>query len=257
MSILGSNGEGRTLGVGESVYAGQLLVTGSARAALAFTPRKASGEDSGTARTTVRLDQGTRLRFLDDAVLLLDAGAIYVDTAGAAGARLRVETSLGVVEDIGTQFEVRCTSSGLRVRIREGAVILHHERGSYEVRQGEELVLEPGASLLRTNVSPWDDPWQWMLEVAPAASFDGETLGTFLDWVARETGSRIRFSDPALGEAQKLIRVSGDIAGLPVLEALETVLPVCDLIHRFEGGELVIERAEAPLTAREGGGRGG
>ena len=39
----------------------------------------------------------------------------------------------GVIEEVGTQFEVRLEDRSVRVRLREGAVVVHHDGRSDEV----------------------------------------------------------------------------------------------------------------------------
>ncbi len=223
----GTPSEADRLAVGEGVRQGDHLAVDKGRAAL----RLPSG-------ASVRLDTGTRVRFLAPDRLSLEHGAVYVDSHGD---RIEIHTSLGVVEEIGTQFEVRLLDQSLRLRVREGRVVLHHDQGDDEGGQGEELLLVPGAPLVRAAVATHGSVWSWVQEVAPSIAFDDRTLQSYLDWVARETGLELRFSDPALAARAPETQVHGDVTGLAPEETLALVLPACGARHRIVGGVLVVE----------------
>ncbi|PYT18437.1 MAG: hypothetical protein DMF51_00040 [Acidobacteria bacterium] len=90
---------GRSLAIGASLLAGSELETGAGgRAALALP-----GGHS------VRLDSETRVRLLSGPALQLDRGALYVDSGPGRPRPTAVEirTEMGLVRDVGTQFEVR------------------------------------------------------------------------------------------------------------------------------------------------------
>ncbi len=190
---------------------------------------------------SLRLDRSTRLRFLTADTVGLESGAIYFDSGQGPGesAALTVETDWGDVEDIGTQFEVR-TSDGLRIRVREGRINLDRQGRVYEAEAGTELHLSPGGSLSRRSVPLFGPEWDWVLEVAKPFELDGQPLDSFLTWVSRETGRKVRFADLTLAEEAPTVRLHGSIAGLRPDEALEAVLPTCGLMHRFTAGTVLI-----------------
>lgn len=216
---------------GAALTVGSGLDTGEARAALQL----ANG-------AVVRLDRGTRLQLLDAERIALQRGGTYIDTEGA-DIGVEVITPAGRVRDIGTRFEVRLVPAGLRVRIRDGAVVLEHERGSYEGRRGEELQLRPDSSLTRSAVERFGEAWSWTLGILPAPAMDGASLADFLHWVEGETGWHIRFTDPALEASSVSTQVHGDIQGLAPRTALDVVLPACGVAYQLHGGELILEPA--------------
>lgn len=226
--------DGRTssLRPGDQVSSGVWLETGDeSRAALDLV--------SGG---SLRLDRATRIRFDAADSLLLEQGALYFDSATRSGEAepLAVQTELGEVRDIGTQFEVR-TGQALRVRVREGRVNLASGERIYEAGAGIELRLSASGELSRRTVPIFGPEWDWVLDVARPFALDGRPLDSFLDWVSRETGWELRYVDPALAESAPTVRLHGSIAGLRPDEALEAVLPTCGLTHRFDGGTLLIE----------------
>jgi ferric-dicitrate binding protein FerR (iron transport regulator) len=219
-----------TRAAGGRIERGQALRTLDARAGLRLR--------DGTA---LRLDQRTHVRFLQERELELQEGGIYVDTDPGGRAPLRVHTAFGTVEDVGTRFELRLDGRGLTVRVRDGLVQLRRGEQTFTAHPGEELAVDASPEPRRTTLARNDPSWDWMLEVASAADFDGRELSSFLGWVEHETGLVVRFADPQLEGRKLAVRVSGDISGLPLHQALDVVLPVCGLEGRFEDDALVLD----------------
>jgi ferric-dicitrate binding protein FerR (iron transport regulator) len=89
-----------------------------------------TGEDGSVALrlaggAAVRLDARTRLVLRSPSALELAGGALYVDSGGAGGA-VEIRTAFGVARDVGTRFEVRVGAASVRLRVREGEVLLEH-----------------------------------------------------------------------------------------------------------------------------------
>jgi len=119
----------RFLAVGDRLALESEVATGSDGR---FALRLGSGH-------SVRLDRSTRVRLLGQELLALDRGTVYVDSGFGASVRdgLVVRTPLGVVQEIGTQFEVRLeTDDTARIRLREGAVALRHAATAHEIVAG-------------------------------------------------------------------------------------------------------------------------
>src|SRR5687768_1282647 len=109
-TLQGADGRALPLQTAAPLVAGSVVETGAdgmppSRLALR-TPDGAS----------LRLDAGSRLRLVAAGEVELLSGAVYVDSrAGAAGGgqpRLTVRTAHGVLEELGTQFEVRLLPAG-------------------------------------------------------------------------------------------------------------------------------------------------
>lgn len=196
---------------------------------------------------SLRLDSGTRIQLVSTSRLVLEQGTLYLDSSPAAGQSGSVEvvTDLGVVRDIGTQFEVRLGNGddpALRVRVREGAVRLNDGSHSYSATSGEELTLHRDGSVARGTVALYGAEWEWVLAAAPGLDIEGLALGSFLDWVSRETGWRIGYADEGLAESAAAIRLHGTIQGLTPTEAVGAVLEGSGLDYRIEDGTLLITR---------------
>ncbi len=232
----GADGAEQILRVGDVVKAGSVIDTGTlGRAAL----RLVSG-------SSLRLDRGTRLLSLTGSKMSLERGAVYFDSGGDdSGGAVEIRTPLGVVYDVGTQFEVRLEDELLRVRVREGAVNVDRDGQRYDAGAGVELTVGTGGAHTRRSVPRFGPGWDWILAVAPTFDLEGRTLDAFLQWVKRETGWSPRFVDPEAQAGAPEVVLHGSIAGMRPDQALEAVLPTCGLAHRIDSGILVIQ-AEGP-----------
>jgi ferric-dicitrate binding protein FerR (iron transport regulator) len=220
------------LAVGQEILAGTELETASGRAAL----RLVGGP-------SLRLDTGTRVRLVSAAEVRLDRGAVYLDSIPGAR-QVSVHTPLGVVTDVGTQFEVRLLGeeSALRVRVREGEVRIKGGEASLSAAAGSEVTLRESGSVERRRVALHGPDWSWVLEAAPPLEIEGLSLQELLARVARETGWTVEYEDPDLAASAGSIRVHGSVGGLAPDQALEVVLPGAGLRHRIVDGRLLISR---------------
>jgi hypothetical protein len=233
----------RALAAGESIPGGAVLRTSGggegpeSRASL----RLAGG-------ATLRVDAGTRLRFAAAGVLELQAGAVYADTGSGGGAgALAVRTALGTARDVGTQFAVRLEPAAppaMRVRVRDGAVVVERRGRSYRTATGQELVLREDGSVARHEIPAYGPGWEWVMAAGAGFEIEGRTLQELLDWVARETGWKVRFADSDLAAAAQRIVLHGD-PGRPLRpdEAPFLVLPGAGLEGELHEGVLTVRRA--------------
>lgn len=236
---------------------------------------------------SLRLDHDTRIVF--DAVnrVRLERGAVYVDSgarpkdAGAGGDEgLRVETRLGTVRHIGTQFEVRLDVVGLRTRVREGVITVQPAGGGadnaahagagaasaagvradvagaetsnvtrtdagprWTSRAGEALFLAPGREpVVRRTVTSGAE-WDWVTTVAPPFRLEGSTLPAFLDWVSREQGWRWAFVDDSTRQRAARIVLHGSTDGMRPVETIAPVLAASGMSVTRDGDRLLVSFA--------------
>ena len=69
---------------------------------------------------------------------------------------------------------------------------------------------------------------------------EGLTAREFVEWVARERGWDLSFSDGLVERAASETTLGGSVEGLTLLDSLEAVLPTCLMTHRVEEGRLII-----------------
>jgi len=190
--------------------------------------------------TSVRLDAGTRMRWLSPGVIELARGAVYVDTANGAPP-MEVRTPLGTAIDVGTQFEVRLDTDVLRVRVRTGAVAVRRGRETFQAVSGTELTMTPRGAETRA-ISPFGSPWEWVADISPAFSMEGKSLREFLTHLAKENGWTLQYADPDLAREAAEIMLHGSVDGLRAEDALAVAVQTSGLAHRLENGQLMLFR---------------
>ncbi len=232
--VRGEPGFESPLAVGAELVAGTELTTAAGGSPVHLALRMASGH-------SVRLDAGSEIRLASANRLELERGAIYVDS-GVEGASfgLEIVTPLGTVREVGTQFEVRLNGT-MRVRVREGSVTLSHAGRTFSASHGEQLTMDSAGAVDRAALATTGPDWDWVLVAAPGLDIEGRTLGSYLQWISRETGWQVRYEDAELEAAANDI-LYGSIVGLTPADSLGAVLPSSGLGYRVEGGALVITR---------------
>jgi ferric-dicitrate binding protein FerR (iron transport regulator) len=215
---------------GRALFTDAEIATGNERSALQL--------ESGA---SVRVDVDTRVRLLSHHEILLESGAIYVDTGVRSSGALTVITGLGRVTDVGTRFETRATGSSLLVRVREGAVAFEGRAGiSHHAVAGTEIEASSSGRVSSRPFPAFGPSWAWVVAAGPGFEIEGRRLEEFLSWVAGETGWSVRYADASLEETASDTVLHGSIEGLTIEEALLAVLPTCGLDHRLEEGTLEI-----------------
>lgn len=221
----------RLLQIGDRVGTGDVVETTSG----GLASLRLSGGAS------VRVNRGTQLHLVSDTALVLAIGAIYVDSGDGRAGSIEVRTPLGVARDIGTRFEVRFSASALRVRVRDGLVRLSQPQQSHDAHPGDELTVDDKGSVVRRPVAVFGAEWAWALALVQPFELEGRTLRAFLDWIARENGWRLRFTDAAVEQKAQTTILHGSILGLSPSEALAAVLPTSGVEHTLDDGVLLIQ----------------
>jgi ferric-dicitrate binding protein FerR (iron transport regulator) len=232
-SSTASFGPHRAVLIDSAVRAGEMLMTGTQGLAALRLPDGVS----------LRLDHDTRIEFVDEGLVKLLGGAVYVDagTTPRASRALRVSTPAGVVWHVGTQYEARIVNGATRIRVREGRVDLIPEQGTAQsAHVGEELLVSASGGIERGSISPSDPEWRWAARAAPSFEIDGRPVHEFLIWVGREVGRQVVFLTPeSKVEAERAV-LSGSVDGLAPAEALAAVLPTTSLRSEQRDGKIEI-----------------
>ena len=196
---------------------------------------------------SLRLTAETRVQIASGSNIVLDRGAVYLDSQ-TEDTGLEVRTPLGTVQGIGTQFEVRLTEGEtptMRVRVREGKIILRHRLESHEAGIGEELTVHHDGTLSRGTTPISGSHWDGVLATAPIPKLEGLDLRSFLEWFSREGGWIVRYSDEQLKARASTIILHGDAEGLNPHQAATMALQGSGLAFRVIDGELVVAPADS------------
>jgi ferric-dicitrate binding protein FerR (iron transport regulator) len=183
-----------------------------------------------TNETSLRLGPSTDLLLAPRRRVELIAGRVYVDTR-AAGGNIEIETRFGTLRDLGTQFEVLASPAGLRIRTREGAVqLLRPGTDSALVcKFDEELRIDDEGHIERGYIAPHDAEWEWAESLAEPPRGSHLPLRQFLDWVARESGRRVRYDSPDTEARVSRVVLHGTTPNLAPVQALEVTLATTDI----------------------------
>ncbi len=175
----------------------------------------------------LRARQGSTLELVAQGTVRLVSGVVYIDAQGRPSTDpLRVLTPQGLVQHVGTQFEVAIMTDGVRVRVREGSVRL---RDALRVDAGEQVILTSDGTTQRASFAPYDNEWRWLATPVADVAVDGRNLSYLLRWVARETGRRLEFADERSSALADTTILHGSVAGLEPDLALRAMLATTTL----------------------------
>jgi ferric-dicitrate binding protein FerR (iron transport regulator) len=200
-------------------------------------------------RAALALTGGESLRLASATEVMLDGpgrfyvsrGTVYVDSGGRpAASRLEVVTPAGTARDIGTQFELQVEGTRLRLRVREGSVVVDRGGQSLTGNAGEQLSIDDFGSVAREPIAPDAAAWQWAEGIAPIPAIDGRPATHLIAWAARETGRRVRYESPLVEQRAARVILHGKIENLAPLAALEAMLATTDLEYVLEGDTMEI-----------------
>jgi hypothetical protein len=192
---------------------------------------------------SLRIAADSTVRITSPADIRLERGKIYVDLpqARAASARLTVWTRAGLIEHVGTGFEVLSDDAGVRIRVREGRIRLKSLPGATSrsnvvlADAGTELLAASGGAIVQRPVATYGADWLWIASLAPVYEIEGQPLLDFLQWVSRELGRRLEFGDSHAHDIAARTILHGSIRDHEPLDALTNVLATTSLRYEILG----------------------
>ena len=175
---------------------------------------------------SVRLDHDTVATFAAIDRIVLTSGAIYVDAPknAQASASLMVQTPVGEVQHIGTQYQVRVQEEKVEISVREGSVVIRNGVRASTALAGQSVHLKADGAIVQAPITAWDGTWDWAAKVAPRFVIENATLADFLAWVGRETGRHVVYASRQAKAAAHEVHMHGSIDGLDLDTALQAVL---------------------------------
>lgn len=191
---------------------------------------------------SMRVDGNSRVQLTSADRVELLSGAVYLDSGGSDGRAVVVGTSFAEVFEIGTQFEVRLDGDQLKIRVREGRVMVHGDDERHEVVAGRQLVRDTDGKVEVVDSLRFGPSWSWIGETTPPFPLDGRQLGDYLEWLSRESGREIRFEPVELEDAVRKIRLHGELPAMQPDLTPELVLPTCGLSAERRNDVLFVTR---------------
>jgi ferric-dicitrate binding protein FerR (iron transport regulator) len=189
---------------------------------------------------SLRLAAATEVQMDGPRRVQLRSGTLYLDNAGSVGPGYQIETPMGTVRDIGTQFELRVTDGVLRLRVREGRVEIDRAGEIVSGSAGEQLDIDVLGGVSHSSIAATDAAWQWAETIAPAPEIDGQPATVLLNWVARETGRNLHYESAVVETRAASVVLHGNIQHLAPLAALDVMLATTDLEYTLVGDTMEI-----------------
>ncbi|HET6266834.1 MAG TPA: FecR domain-containing protein [Acidobacteriota bacterium] len=189
--------------------------------------------------SSLRMDVDTSLSLESESTFVLKHGAVYFDS-GKTGRPIALITRLGTIRDMGTQFEVALDDGQVRIRVREGVVLLDGQGVSRTTLAGSELVVRNNGNQSTESVASYGSQWDWISQISPSLELEGHSLAEFLEWVARENGWRLDFSDDSARELAAKTILHGSVRGLRPDQMPEAVFPVTGFTYSINNGVLTV-----------------
>jgi ferric-dicitrate binding protein FerR (iron transport regulator) len=214
----------RSLGVGAVLRAGEML---TARGSV-LVKLKGGG--------TLRIARGTQFEAIAADEITLHEGEVYVDMPPNLPRAFAfvVRTPVGLIEHLGTQFDVAAVGHEVRIRVREGRVRLRRGSDAETAAAGTELVVPKSGPTSRHSISTHGGQWSWIEALEPEYTIEDRKLVDFLEWAARETGLELSFVDDRARNVAEQTRLHGSVRGMPPAAALEMVLKTTSLRYELE-----------------------
>ena len=199
----------------------------------------------------LRLKAGTVVKTGPRHEIEIEQGALYVDLeANRPHGAWSIRTRYGVVQHLGTQFEVAVFNAGVRVRVREGRVRLLG-RPDTDARAGEEILLAGEGSVHKGAIAPDDPGWAWVQEPPSRFEVEGQSVLALLRWVARETGRQLDFADAQSRQLAERTVLHGSIQGFSAEQALHVMLGTTTLSAELRTGHILVHSSSTPAVVHK------
>jgi ferric-dicitrate binding protein FerR (iron transport regulator) len=191
---------------------------------------------------TLRVAPGTVLKLVAETQATLRQGMIYLDfPPNARSLALDINTQVGTLEHVGTAYEVFSNDQLVRVRVRAGQVRLWSRSAVTLLESGMQLTASRDGRATLNRIEAYGQDWSWAEALAPDYEIEGQPLLDFLQWVAREAGRPVKFSDAHAREIAEHTILHGSVKGRDPMDALRVVLSTTSLRYDIRGDTIWIQ----------------
>jgi hypothetical protein len=186
---------------------------------------------------TLRISAMSELAVISPSQISLERGLIYLDIPPETGAGnpLRIITSAGAIEHLGTEFEVLSDDQAVRVRVREGRIRFVGRTDTVVADAGTELLAAPGKSIVQRPIDTYGRDWIWTAALAPDYEIEGRSLIGFLRWASRELGRPLNFADANARQIADRTILHGSVSHQAPIDAMSNVLATTSLTYEIRG----------------------
>jgi hypothetical protein len=196
---------------------------------------------------TLRVAADSSLEFTAAGRVSLARGLIYVDIPPGSGNSppLRILTHAGVIEHVGTAFEIKSDGRSVRVRVREGRIRFLGDNATVLADAGTELFATPGKALSERSIDVYGSEWLWAAALAPYYEIEGMPLIGFLQWVSRELGRSLEFADVNARQIADRTILHGSVIHQAPVEAMSNVLATTSLTYEIRGATILVRSGKS------------
>jgi ferric-dicitrate binding protein FerR (iron transport regulator) len=187
----------------------------------------------------LRLNHDTRLMLKNDRIVL-ETGELYAsDYSGNQAPKqrdyeLRVDTPLGSIRDIGTQFTVAVFPDRTVTTVRRGAVLINTDdtevRAEPQSGAASRLTIDRQHQVHTEAAEPSGNEWRWIYSSASRFELEGRTAYEFLQWSVGESGLQLEFAGEGAEIHARTVLLHGNIDALDPEQAVAPVLASTDLV---------------------------
>jgi ferric-dicitrate binding protein FerR (iron transport regulator) len=175
-----------------------------------------------------------------DSQITLVNGLIYLDKPPGHGdsRHLRIATRVGLIEHLGTEFEVMSNDQAVRIRVREGQVRFSCANADLVADAGTELLTSHTGTVTQRPIPTYGHDWLWIAALTPNFAVEGQSLMTYLQWVSRELGRALVFANDQARDSARLTILHGSTQNQASLDALADVLSTTTLSYELAEGTI-------------------
>lgn len=195
-------------------------------------------------QTQIIFAQNTSVQFTGIGSIYLRHGKIFVDSPGE-DTSIVVETTVGSVQDIGTQFEVDTDGKALKVAMREGSVKIDLgetiEYAYFKDGNGDIMHIDAEKNIHKSQIRNNDDYWAWTDSAVKPLPLKGASVFDTLSWVGRVSGKEVVYKSPsAQTQAKETYFSSGELKANSIDAMLPALMTSTNLQLNMQENKIMI-----------------
>jgi len=177
----------------------------------------------------LRLGTATSINWMAPDKVYLESGTIYVDTHNKGA--FDVDTSLGLIHDIGTRYLIVADTNGVELAVREGEAVVVSNGKSTHLRgdgiNAQVAHLNNGDLVIRNELAS-HNRWEWIHKLTP--DYPDVSVQKLLEAICADLGKQLIYESPGVETSTINQRVaSGSLRGLHPADALKVLVEISGL----------------------------
>jgi hypothetical protein len=187
----------------------------------------------------LRINQNTIVEFVNLKEVRIVSGEIYHDADNASKTNpLKVNTSLGSIQHIGTRYLVNKTESDLKISVRNGLVKVSKDDMTKQIASGKQLSMDSNGIQNEKDITAYDILWNWTQNAGIPFQVKDKSLNDFIVWFAHENGYKIDWN--TLQNKTKRVQLTGNISNLTQSQQIKAIFLSTKFDYQINQGILRI-----------------